>query len=206
MTSTGKVRQSRRALFLALGLSTVTVACAVRMATVHGPDGNPWQTCHGGDAKCVEAVGAKCPNGYVVGHDKMFNCKPDPAAGQGPCVTDKELKASTVFAIDDTDTVFELRPGHLAFGTVGPLMKAMPVRGPDCRVWLIRPSFDWSASSSSRSSRFMKLLGQECRRGYIEAEVFGEAVYQCKSPEDGGDPDAIAPTDVKAFPDVVDSQ
>jgi len=124
----------RRSFLVSLLLSVVTVACAVRMVTVTGPDGNPWQTCDGNDAKCIEAIGAKCPNGYVVGQGKMFNCEPDPAGDQGPCVTDKELEATAVFAIDDTDTVFELRPGHLAFGTVGPLVKAQPVRGPDCHV------------------------------------------------------------------------
>jgi hypothetical protein len=197
MMGTGKVQRVRHPVFfLALLLSTVAAACAVRMATVTGPDGNPWLTCNGSDAKCVEAMGAKCPNGYVAGNDKMFNCKPDHADDQGPCVTDKELETREVFAIDDTDQVFELRPGHLPYGTVGPLVKAKPVRGPDCRVWLMRPSFDWSSSSSSSTSRFLKLLGQECRHGYVEAKLFGEAMYQCKSPPDAGQPDAIAPTHV----------
>jgi len=168
------------------------VACAVKMATVTGPDGNEWQTCDGNDAKCIEALGAKCPNGYVVGHEKLFNCKPEHADDQGPCLTDKELATQDVFAIDDADTVVELRPGHLAYGTVGPLMKAMPVRGPDCHVWLMRQGFDWTSSSTSR---FSKVLGRACRHGYIEAEVFGEAMYQCKSAQDGGQPDAIAPPD-----------
>jgi len=26
----------------------------------------------------------------------------------------------------------------------------------------------------------LSLVGQECRQGYIEAQVFGEAMYQCK--------------------------
>ncbi len=195
MTSSGKVLRTRHPFFLALFLSTVTVTCAVKMATVTGPDGNPWQTCDGNDAKCIEAMGAKCPNGYVVGHQKMFNCKPDLADDQGPCVTDKELETSDVFALDDADNVFELRPGHLAAGTVGPLVKAKLVRGPDCHVWLMRPSFDWSSSSTPSASRFSKLLGQACRYGYIEAELFGEAMYECKSPEDAGPSDAIAPLD-----------
>jgi|HubBroStandDraft_4_1064222.scaffolds.fasta_scaffold168442_2 hypothetical protein len=195
MMSIGKVQRARRPFLFACILSTVAVACAVKIAAVTGPGGNQWQTCAGDDAKCVEAMGAKCPNGYVVGLEKIFSCKPDHADDQGPCVTDKELAMRAVFAIDEADTVFELRPGHLAFGTVGPLMKAKPVRGPDCHVWLMRPSFDWSTSSTSSTSRFLKLLGEECRRGYIEAELFGEAMYQCKSAQDAGQPDAIASPD-----------
>lgn len=189
MTS-NQVRRPRPTLFLLLLLATAAVACVAKIVSVTGPDGNPWQTCDGNEAKCIEAMGAKCPNGYVVGHDKMFNCKPDHADEQGPCVTDKELAAMAVFAIDDADNVFELRPGHLAFGTVGPLMKAKPVRGPDCHVWLLRPSFDWSSSSTSSTARFLKLLGQECSHGYIEAELFGEAMVQCKSPPEADLPDA----------------
>jgi hypothetical protein len=192
MTSTGTVQRS---FFFALVLSTVAVACAVKMVTVTGPDGNPWQTCDGNDAKCIEAMGAKCPNGYVVGRDKLFNCKPDHASAPDPCVTDKELAEADVFAIDDADHVFDIRPGHLAIGTEGPLVKAQPVRGPDCHVWLMRPRFDWSSSSRSSTSRFLKLLGQACRHGYVEAEVFGESMVQCTSPEDAGEPDAIAPLD-----------
>ncbi len=194
-------QRKRRAFFLAWVLSTVMVACAVRMATVTGPDGHEWQTCDGGDAKCIEAMGAKCPNGYLVGREKMFNCKPNPADDaddHGPCVTDEELQTSEVFAMDDADDVFELRAGHLAFGAVGPLMKATPVRGPDCHVWLLRPRFDWSSSSLPSTARFMKLLGQACKHGYVEAELFGEAMYQCKSPEDVGQPDAMAPPDAIA--------
>jgi hypothetical protein len=200
------VQRVRRPFFFVLLFSTLALACAVRMVTVTGPDGNEWQTCDGNDAKCIEAMGAKCPNGYVVGHEKMFNCKPEHADDQGPCVTDKELQTSEVFAIDDADTVFELRPGHLASGTVGPLMKAKPVRGPDCHVWLMRPSFDWSSSSRSSTSRFLRLLGLACRHGYIEAELFGEAMYQCKSPQDAGQPDAMAPLDAIAPPNMEDSQ
>jgi hypothetical protein len=175
---------------LLLLLAAAAAACVAKIVRVTGPDGNPWQTCDGNDAKCIEAMGAKCPHGYVVGHEKMFNCKPALADDQGPCVTDKELEAMTVFAIDDADNVFELRPGHFAFGTVGPLMKAKPLRGPDCHVWVMRPSFDGSSSSTSRSSRFSKLLGQECKHGYIEAELFGEAMYQCKSQPEADLPDA----------------
>jgi hypothetical protein len=187
----------RRSLFVALLLSTVAIACAVRMATVIGPDGNPWQTCDGNGAKCIEALSAKCPNGYVVGHEKMFNCKPEQADDQGPCLTEKELETTPVFAIDDADTVFELRPGHLAFGTVGAVVKAKPVRGPDCHVWLLRPSFDWSTSSTASTARFSKLLRQACPHGFIESEVFGEAMYQCKSLPDAGQPHAIAPADAE---------
>jgi hypothetical protein len=195
MKSTGNVQRARRPFFVTLLLSTMAVACAVKIATVTGPDGNPWQTCDGNDAKCIEAMGVKCPNGYIVGHEKLFKCKPDHADDQGPCVTDKELETRGVFAIDDADNVFELRPGHLASGTEGPLMKAKPVRGPDCHAWLMRPRFDWSSSSTSSTSRFLKLLGHACRHGYIEAELFGEAMYQCTSAEDAGEPDAIAPLD-----------
>jgi hypothetical protein len=206
MTSTGNVQRVRRSFFVALLLSTVAVACAVKMVTVTGPDGNPWQTCDGNDAKCIEAMGAKCPNGYVVGRDKTFNCKPEHAGDPSPCVTDKELAATDVFAIDDADHVFDIRPGHLIFETEGPLVKAQPVRGPDCHVWLMRPRFDWSSSSFSSTSRFSKLLGKACRHGYIEAEVFGEAMYKCTSPEDGGEPDAIAPQDAMAPQDARDWQ
>jgi hypothetical protein len=94
----GRVRYP---FFFTLLLSAVAVACAVRMATVTGPDGNPWLTCDGNDAKCIEATGAKCPNGYVVGQEKMFNCNPKQADDQGPCVTDKELETTEVFAIDE---------------------------------------------------------------------------------------------------------
>jgi hypothetical protein len=188
---TGEVRQRvGRSFFVALFLSTVAVACAVRMVTVTGPDGAPWQTCDGNDAKCIEAIGAKCPKGYVVGHEKMFNCKPEQADDPDPCVTDQELETTPVFVIDDTDTVFELRPGHLVFGSVGALVKAQPLRGPDCHVWLLRPSFDWSTSSRSSTARFSKLLGRACPNGSIETEVFGEAMYQCKAPPDAGQPDA----------------
>jgi hypothetical protein len=189
MTS-DQVRRTRHPLFLPLLLATAAVACAAKIVSVTGPDGNPWQTCDGNAAKCIEAMGTKCPNGYVVGHEKMFHCKPDHTDDQGLCVTDKELEAMGVFAIDDADNVFELRPGHLAFGTVGPLMKAKPLRGPDCHVWLVRPSFDWSTSSTSSTARFSKLLGQACKHGYIEAELFGEAMVQCSSPPEADLPDA----------------
>jgi hypothetical protein len=186
------VQRSKHPFVLVLLLSTVAGACAVKMSSAVGPDGNPWQTCDGDDDKCVEAVGAKCPSGYVVGAGKTFNCKADRTNDQGSCVTDKELATTVVFALDDADNVLELRPGHLTFGADGPLVKAKPVRGPDCHVWLMRPSFDWSSSSSSSTSRFSKLLGRACEHGYVEADLFGQALYQCKSRPEADLPDAHA--------------
>jgi hypothetical protein len=34
------------------------------------------------------------------------------------------------------------------------------------------------------------LLGQACKHGYIEAELFGEAMVQCSSPPEADLPDA----------------
>jgi hypothetical protein len=186
-----RVRRVRHPFFFALLLSTVAVACAVKMATVTGPDGNQWLTCGGDEAKCVETIGTKCPNGYVVGREKLFNCKPDHADIQGPCVTDKELETASA-----TSPLAQLHP----YGTGGPLEEVKHVRGPDCHIWLMCQSFVVTHDPFSSAPACLSLVGQECRQGYIEAEMFGEAMYQCKAPHSVGDPDARAPTNVKDSP------
>jgi hypothetical protein len=185
--SKGDVRQVRRSFFVALLLSTVAVACAIRIATVTGPDGSQWQTCDANGAKCIEAVGTKCPNGYVLGgREKLFNCKPGPS-DQGPCVTDRELETMST-----SGPLAQVHP----YGTGGPLDEVKHVRGPDCHMWLMCQGFAVSHDPLSSGSACLNLVGQECRNGYVEAEVFGQAMYQCTSPHAAREPDATAP-DVK---------
>jgi hypothetical protein len=188
MTSTGKVQRVRRPLFLALLVSAVAVACAVKMVTVTGPDGNQWLTCEGNDAKCVETIGTKCPNGYVLGHNRLFNCKPDPPNNRGPCVTDRELET-----ISAAGPLAQVHP----YGTGGAMDEVKLVRGPDCRIWVMCQSFAVSHDPLGSAPACLNLVGQECRNGYIEAEVFGQAIYKCKAPPDTtGLPDAVAPSSV----------
>lgn len=172
----------RRAVVVALAistlLSTVAVACTVRMATVTGPDGNQWQTCDGNDARCIATIGKQCGNGYVLGYEKQFNCKPRQAAAQGQCVTDQALEP--------------------VLGA-----KLNRVRGPDCRLWLMCRGFGDTGRFDNDGC--LTLIGKECGHGYIVGEVFGEAMYQCKSPEDAGPPDAIS-LDAIAPADAIDSQ
>jgi hypothetical protein len=164
--------------FLAVLLSTAAVACVVSMATVTGPDGNQWQTCRGNDAKCIAAIGNQCRNGYVLGYEKQFNCKPA-HVGDSQCVTDDALEP--------------LRGAKLN-----------RVRGPDCRTWLMCRGFNDTGSFGNEDC--LPAIGRECSYGYVVGEVFGEAMYQCKSSPDAGQPDAVAPTDAVALPGVRDSQ
>jgi hypothetical protein len=157
--------------FFPLLLSTVAVACAVKMASVTGPDGNPWLTCKGDDAKCIETLGTKCPNGYVVGGERLFNCKPDHADNQGACVTDKELET-----VSETGPLAQVHP----YGTGGPLEEVKHVRGPDCHIWLMCQSFVVTHDPLSSAPACLNLVGEECRQGYIAVEVFGHAMYECK--------------------------
>jgi hypothetical protein len=158
------------------------------MATVTGPDGAQWQACDGNGARCIEAVGTRCPNGYVLGgHDKLFNCKPDSVDDQSRCATDKELET-----ISKSGPLAQLHP----YGTGGPLDEANHVRGPDCHIWLMCQSYAVSHDPLGRTSACANLVEEECRSGYIEAAVFGEALYQCKSPHDAHQPDATAPTNL----------
>jgi len=166
-----QVQWARHSSFVVLLLSTMAVACALKMASVTGPDGQPWLTCEGDDAKCIENIGTKCPNGYVVGREKLFNCKPDHADNQSPCATDKEVET-----VSETSSLAQLHP----YGTGGPLDEVKHVRGPDCHIWLMCQSFVVTHDPFSAAPACLSLVGQECRQGYIEAQVFGEAMYQCK--------------------------
>jgi hypothetical protein len=189
------VQRIRRSIFVALLVSTVAVACAVKMATVTGPDGNQWQTCDGSAAKCIEVVGEKCPNGYVLGgHEKRFNCKPDKVDDQGPCATDKELET-----MDTSGPLAQLHP----YGTGGALDEVKHLRGPDCHMWLKCQNFAVSHDPLSSAPACLNLVGEECRNGYIEAEVFGEALYRCRAPHGADQPDANALPNAVAPPDAV---
>jgi hypothetical protein len=167
------------------------------MGTVTGPDGNQWQTCDGNDAKCIEAMGTKCPNGYVLGgHEKLFNCKPDHADDQDQCVTDKALER--ISGPSDASAAARPLADYHANGMGEPpaevKLKCKHVRGPDCHMWLMCPSY--MDTGYVGNADCLRSVGRECVHGYIEAELFGEAMYQCKSPPDARQPDAIAPPDV----------
>ncbi len=202
MTWTGKGRFARHSAHsLALLLTTVTVACAVTMATVTGPDGNQWQRCEGNDAKCIATIGRQCRTGYVLGYEKQFNCKPGHANDESQCVTDEALEvvsAATGRAHD--------RPFAAGESTGGPPWDANlnRVRGPDCRMWLMCKGFNDTGNFGNGGC--LTSVGRECSHGYVVAEVFGETMYQCASSQDAGQPDAIAPTDSISATGATDSQ